>query len=245
VTYLEPWYTHAGYLEAIADYMHQAGQVLGHERAQRAALVYTAHSIPEAMAAQATYTQQFTATAACDAAPGPSRLPPGTRVRPMGRHAPGCDRTSMRLFGSGLGIPRSLFPLLAFYAITLKCSMTSMWRALATARGDYVRAQTVGTHPAFMAMLSALIAERLRRAKYSAHCPPVWRGAPWLIRPVPRVEPAAYLLRTVLSASHLLARCGASRASVYGKISGCLIASSGVSQRFRGPRSGFSRVSRT
>ena len=39
-------------------------QVLGQARAQRAALVYTAHSIPEAMAAQAPYTQQFAATAA-------------------------------------------------------------------------------------------------------------------------------------------------------------------------------------
>jgi ferrochelatase len=64
VTYLDPWYTHAGYLEAIVDYMQQAGQVLGQARAQRAALVYTAHSIPEAMAAQAPYTQQFAATAA-------------------------------------------------------------------------------------------------------------------------------------------------------------------------------------
>src|SRR5207244_12327199 len=62
--YLDPWYTHVGYLEAIADHMQQAGAVLGPERAQRAALVYTAHSIPEAMAAQAPYTQQFAATAA-------------------------------------------------------------------------------------------------------------------------------------------------------------------------------------
>jgi len=53
VTYLEPWYTHPGYLDAIVDHMRQACQVLGRERAQRAALVYTAHSIPTAMAAAA------------------------------------------------------------------------------------------------------------------------------------------------------------------------------------------------
>src|SRR5262249_37472170 len=64
VTYLDPWYTQDGYIEAIADHMRQAGQVLGPERAQRAALVYTAHSIPEAMAAQAPYTKQCADTAA-------------------------------------------------------------------------------------------------------------------------------------------------------------------------------------
>ena len=56
VTYLDPWYTHPGYIEAIADHMRQASEVLGPERAQQAALVYTAHSIPEAMAATAPYT---------------------------------------------------------------------------------------------------------------------------------------------------------------------------------------------
>src|SRR5215831_4935816 len=40
VTYLDPWYTHPGYIAAIVDHMRQASEVLGRERAQRAALVY-------------------------------------------------------------------------------------------------------------------------------------------------------------------------------------------------------------
>ena len=64
VTYLAPWYTHAGYIAAITDHMRAAWAILGPERAEQAALLYTAHSIPESMAAQAPYAQQFDATAA-------------------------------------------------------------------------------------------------------------------------------------------------------------------------------------
>src|SRR5919197_1695326 len=63
-TYLAPWHTRAGFIEAITATVQQARQALGPARAQRAALIYTAHAIPEAMAAGAPYTQQFAATAA-------------------------------------------------------------------------------------------------------------------------------------------------------------------------------------
>src|SRR6266571_4801443 len=63
VTYLVPWYTHPGFIEAIAATVQQASQVLGPARAQRAALIYTAHAIPQTMATGAPYTQQFATTA--------------------------------------------------------------------------------------------------------------------------------------------------------------------------------------
>src|SRR2546422_4437898 len=64
VTYLPPWHTHPGFLEAIADTIRQASAPLGPGRAQEAALIYTAHAIPTAMAPGAPYPQQFAATAA-------------------------------------------------------------------------------------------------------------------------------------------------------------------------------------
>ena len=67
VTYLAPWHTHPGFVEAIADTIRQASQPLGPARAQDAALIYTAHAIPAAMATGAPYTQQFAATAAAAA----------------------------------------------------------------------------------------------------------------------------------------------------------------------------------
>src|SRR5215471_4384092 len=59
VTYLAPWHLHAGFIEAIADTVRQASRPLGAARAQEAALIYTAHAIPTAMATGAPYTHQF------------------------------------------------------------------------------------------------------------------------------------------------------------------------------------------
>ena len=169
VTYLDPWYTHTGYIEAIADYMRQAGQILGHERAQRAALVYTAHSIPTAMAAQAPYTQQFAATA-------------GAVTRLLGRQdyrlayqsqAHGTPRPWLRpdineairqLQAEGYrDVIIAPIGFLCDHVEVLYDLDVAAQQTAAACGVTYVRAQTVGTHPAFMAMLSELIAERVTR----------------------------------------------------------------------------------
>jgi len=169
VTYLDPWYTQAGYIEAIADHMRQAGQVLGYERAQRAALVYTAHSIPEAMAAQAPYTQQFAATAAAvtrllgrqdyrlayqSQAHGTPRpwLQPDINEAMRQLQAEGCRDVILSPIGFLCDHVEVLYDLdVEAQHTAAACGLT------------YVRAQTVGTHPAFIAMLSELIAARLLR----------------------------------------------------------------------------------
>ena len=63
ITYLSPWHTQAGFVEAIADGVGQAAMSLGEARGGEAALIYTAHAIPEPMADRAPYTQQFRETA--------------------------------------------------------------------------------------------------------------------------------------------------------------------------------------
>ena len=64
VTYLPPWHTQAGFVEAIADDIEQAAAALDGARRGAAALVYTAHAIPQPMAERAPYTRQFRETAA-------------------------------------------------------------------------------------------------------------------------------------------------------------------------------------
>ena len=169
VSYLDPWYTHAGYLEAIADHMRQAGQVLGHERAQRAALVYTAHSIPEAMAAQAPYTQQFAATAAAvtrllgrqDYRLAYQSQAHGT-PRPWLR--PDINEAIRQLQAEGYrDVIISPVGFLCDHVEVLYDLDVEAQHTAAACGVTYVRAQTVGMHPAFIAMLSALIAERLLR----------------------------------------------------------------------------------
>ena len=169
VTYLDPWYTHAGYLEAIADRMRQAGQVLGHERAQRAALVYTAHSIPEAMAAQAPYTQQFAATASAVTrllGRRDYRLAYQSQAHGTPRPwlQPDINEAMRQIQAEGYrDVIISPIGFLCDHVEVLYDLDVEAQHTAAACGLTYVRAQTVGTHPAFIAMLSELIAERLRR----------------------------------------------------------------------------------
>jgi protoporphyrin/coproporphyrin ferrochelatase len=169
VTYLDPWYTHAGYIEAIADHMRQACQVLGPERAQRAALVYTAHSIPETMAAQAPYAQQFAATAAAATqllGRQDYRLAYQSQAHGTPRPwlQPDINEAIRQLQAEGYhDVIISPVGFLCDHVEVLYDLDVEAQRTAAACSVTYVRAQTVGTHPAFIAMLSELIAERLRR----------------------------------------------------------------------------------
>ncbi|MGE3537555.1 MAG: ferrochelatase [Candidatus Tectimicrobiota bacterium] len=167
VTYLDPWYTHPGYITAIADYMRDAEAILGAERAAQAALVYTAHSIPESMAAQAPYTRQFAATAAAatrclgrqeyrlayqsqaHGTPRPWLQPDINEALRQARHDGYRD-----VIVSPIGFLCDHVEVL--YDLDIEAQQTAADCGLTC-----VRAKTVSTHPAFLDMLSTLIAERL------------------------------------------------------------------------------------
>lgn len=167
VTYLEPWYTQYGYIEAIVDHMQQAGAVLGPERAQQAALLYTAHSIPAAMAAQAPYTQQFAATAAV----ATQRLGRRDYHLAYQSQAHGTPRPWLQpdVNDAMRQIRADGYDDVIVSPIGFLCDHVEVLHDLdveaqhtATACGlTYVRAKTVGTHPAFVGMLSERIAARV------------------------------------------------------------------------------------
>jgi protoporphyrin/coproporphyrin ferrochelatase len=167
ITYLDPWYTQPGFIAAIADYTRQAEAVLGRTRAQQAALIYTAHAIPEAMAQDAPYVQQFEATAAA-----------ATRL--LGRHdyrvayqsqVTGTPRPWLQpdindairqakedgyhdVIVSPIGFLCDHVEVL--YDLDVAAKQTAEACGL-----TFVRVKTVGNHLAFIAMLSDLMAERL------------------------------------------------------------------------------------
>lgn len=168
VTYLDPWYTHPGYIEAIADHMRQAWACLGPERAQRAALIYTAHSIPQTMAAKAPYTAQFEATAAATthrlgrtdywlAYQSQVHGTPRPWLQPDINDAIRQAQTAgyNDLIISPIGFLCDHVEVL--YDLDIEAQRTA-----AACGVTCVRAKTVGTHPAFLAMLSELIAARLQ-----------------------------------------------------------------------------------
>ena len=68
ITYVGDWQTHPGFIEASADEVTAALARLPADLRGRARLIFTAHSIPTAMADKYPYRQQYEATAAAVAA---------------------------------------------------------------------------------------------------------------------------------------------------------------------------------
>lgn len=167
VTYVDPWYTQSGYIEAIVEYIRQTYQELGLERAERAALIYTAHSIPEAMAANAPYAQQFDTTAAAatrllgrqdyrlayqsqvTGTPRPWLQPDINDAIRQAR-----DQGYRDVIVSPIGFLCDHVEVL--YDLDVAAKQTAV-----ACDVTFIRAKTVGNHPAFLAMLSDLLAERL------------------------------------------------------------------------------------
>ena len=58
IDYLEPWYTHKGYVGAIAEIIKTACG----DKLERAEVVFTAHAIPQSVANTSPYIQQFEMT---------------------------------------------------------------------------------------------------------------------------------------------------------------------------------------
>jgi protoporphyrin/coproporphyrin ferrochelatase len=167
VTYLDPWYTQAGYVVAIVDQLRRAYQILGPDRAARAALMYTAHSIPAAMADKAPYVAQFAATATAatqllghhghtlayqsqvTGTPG-AWLQPDINDAIRHAHAAGYRDVIVAPIGFLCDHVEILYDLdIAAKKTATACDMT------------FVRAKTVGNHPAFLAMLRDLLVARL------------------------------------------------------------------------------------
>jgi ferrochelatase len=63
VTYVGDWYDHPGFIEANADHIRQAAARLPEGVRDSARLIFTAHSIPDSMAANYPYEAQLTASA--------------------------------------------------------------------------------------------------------------------------------------------------------------------------------------
>lgn len=169
VTYLDPWYTHPGYITAIVDALRQAFRELGPERAVRAALIYTAHSIPEAMAANAPYTRQFEATAAAATqllGRPDYRLAYQSQVTGTPRPWLQPDINDAIRQAKDEGYRDVVVSPIGFLCDNIEVLYDLDVEARQTAAGcgmTMIRTKTVCNHPAFLAMLSDLLAERLRK----------------------------------------------------------------------------------
>ena len=167
MTYLSPWHTQPGFVEAIADGVRKAAALLGESRGGEAVLVYTAHAIPEAMAEHAPYARQFGETA--DAVTErlgrrEHRLAYQSQVTgtPVPWLQPDINDIIEQVRDDGFRdvIVAPIGFLCDHMEVLYDLDVQAKETAEACGLG-YARSGTVSNHPAFVAMLSNLIGAQL------------------------------------------------------------------------------------
>jgi ferrochelatase len=167
LSYLDAWYTQSGFVEAIVDYMRQADVELGTGGGQEALLIYTAHSIPESMADDSPYAEQFNATAAAATqrlGRKAYRLAYQSQVTGTPRPWLQPDINDAIRQAKADGYREVIVSPIGFLCDHVEVLYDLDVEATKTAREcqmAFVRAKTVCHHPAFLAMLSDMIADRL------------------------------------------------------------------------------------
>jgi ferrochelatase len=166
IAYAAPWYEHPLFVTANADAASAALVTIPGDRRAAARLVFTAHSIPTAMAAQSPYVAEITATATAVAAELRRRdWQIAYQSRSGSPREPWLEpdvNDAIRALAAG-GARDVVVSPIGFVADHVEVLYDLDVEARATARGlgvGFARAGTVNDHPLFVRML----AERVREA---------------------------------------------------------------------------------
>jgi ferrochelatase len=171
---LRAFYNHPGFVEANAERVRKALSGIPEERRSAAQLVFTAHSIPSAMAAQCRYEDQLAETSRLVAeAVGPNDHSVVYQSRSGSPHVPWLEPdVSDRLRElHDAGVTDVVVSPVGFVSDHMEVLYDLDVEAAETARGlglTMVRAGSAGTHPAFVAMIRELIQERLAGLEHRA-----------------------------------------------------------------------------
>ena len=162
IDYLDPWYTHEGYVGAVADIIQAASS----EKLEHAQLVFTAHAIPQVAADTSSYSQQFGKTAeavanqinkkefslAYQSEVENSPLPwtqPDINAWLREKAAEGVDTVVASPIGFLCDHVEVLYDLdIEAKEIAEECGI------------DFIRTGTVGDHPKFIGMLADFVCEK-------------------------------------------------------------------------------------
>ena len=162
IDYLDPWYTHEGYVGAISEIIITACG----DKLERAELVFTAHAIPQSAADTSPYTQQFGKTGeavareigktrfglAYQSAVENSPIPwtqPDISDWIKARKEEGIDT----VVASPIGFLCDHVEVL--YDLDIEAAETA-----AACGVDFIRAGTVGSHPKFINMLADFVCDK-------------------------------------------------------------------------------------
>ncbi|MGH7738740.1 MAG: ferrochelatase [bacterium] len=167
ITYAPEWHTRPGFIKAIADHVKEAYASLTPEEKtrHRAELIFTTHSIPRSVAMTSPYSKQFEETAqlASQKAEIPyyqtaftsrSGHPEDPWLEPdLGDFI---ERRTYETLAACVVAPIGFLVdhVEVLYDIDTLAQEKAKWKSL-----HLVRAKTVGTHPAFIALLASLVEE--------------------------------------------------------------------------------------
>ena len=167
VDYLDPWYTHKGYVGAIAEIIETACG----DKLERAELVFTAHAIPQAAANTSPYTQQFGKTGEAVAEQiGKTRF--GLAYQSEVENSPlpwtQPDINDWLKARREEGVDTVVASPIGFLCDHVEVLYDLDIEAAETAEAcgiDFIRAGTVGDHPKFINMLADFVCGKVAKEK--------------------------------------------------------------------------------
>jgi ferrochelatase len=164
VEYPPPWHDHPLFIEAAAARVRDAFALLRPAERERAELIFTAHSIPLAMAASSPYVAQLNQSAQMTAqAAGRQSFTIAYQSRGGSPRDPWLEPDVREVLGGLGGRTAVVMPLgfLCDHVEVLYDLDIEAARAARAAGIAMVRAGTVGAHPRFIEMLARIALDRL------------------------------------------------------------------------------------
>jgi ferrochelatase len=165
---LRVFFNHPGFIEPMVESVHAALKQIPTERRQATHIVYTAHSIPSAMAAGCPYERQLQETAGLiSAAVGRTEPPVVYQSRSGPPSQPWLEpdiNDHLRKLASEKTVRDVVIVPIGFISDHLEVlfDLDTETRQVGESLGiNVVRAPTVGTHPKFVRMIRDLIVERM------------------------------------------------------------------------------------
>lgn len=171
IRYLEElWHLHSGFINAIAERIRIACNDIPESRFAEAALIFTAHAIPQIAAKTSPYSEQFRQTASAVAKVLGTDFDIAYQSAPDNPTVPwtGPDINDLIREKGKAGVQEVIVSPIGFLCdhVEVLYDLDLEARGTAEACGmNFIRAGTVGEHPEFIDMLANLVCEDFQRER--------------------------------------------------------------------------------
>ena len=171
ICYLEDlWHLHSGFINAIAERIRSVCNDISESRFAEAALIFTAHAIPQVAAKTSPYPEQFRQTASAVAEVLGTDFDVAYQSAPDNPTVPwtGPDINDLIREKREAGVQDVVVSPIGFLCdhVEVLYDLDLEARGTAEACGmNFIRAGTVGEHPEFIDMLANLVCEEFQTVK--------------------------------------------------------------------------------